>query len=129
MKAVAGGDKNGGLQYLETNINNGIALTDSTAASRYMADHKGAKWEVVTVNYPPPGSSAPVPTKKECLVEPPQGGKLCIVTVQVDAGQPVWFHFSVETRYAEPNWYILDVDQVSGKPDNLLPVGNEAHTA
>jgi hypothetical protein len=129
MQAVAGGDANGGLAYLETDINDGIALTDSTTASRYMAAHKGAKWQIVTVNYPPPGGTAPVPTKKACTVVPPQGGEICIVTAQVDAGdKPVWFHFSVEKRYGS-GWHILDVDQVDTKPDNLLPTGNEAHSA
>ena len=129
MGAVAGGDKNGGLQYLETDINDGIALTDSTTASRYMAAHKGAKWETVTVQYPDPGSNAPKATKKACTVTPPQGGQICIVTIQVTAtDKPVWFHFNVETRYGS-GWHIVDVDQVDTRPDNLLPTGNEAHTA
>jgi hypothetical protein len=128
MEAVAGGNKDGGITYLEANINDGIALTDATSASRFMAAHKGPKWSIVTINYPDPGSNNPKPTKKACTVQPPQGGQICIVTVQVDAGdKPVWFHFTVETRY-DKGWRIIDVDQVDTKPDNLLPTGNEAHS-
>jgi hypothetical protein len=130
MNAVAGGNKDGGLTYLETDINDGIALTDSTSASRFMAAHKGAKWMIVQVNYPDPGTTNPKPTKKACTVIPPQGGDICIVTVQVDAdGKPTWFHFTVENRYHPGSWRIVDVDQVDQKPDNLLPAGNEAHSA
>jgi hypothetical protein len=130
MKAVQDGKADGGQEFLEKNINDGIALTGSTSASRYIAANKGAKWQVVTVNYADPGSTTAKPTKKACLVIPPQGGMLCVVTVQVDATgkQPVWFHFSVESRY-DPGWRIVNVDQVEGKPDNLLPTGNEAHIA
>lgn len=131
MKAVQDGKQDGGVEFLENNINDGIALTGSTSASRFVAANKGAtKWAVVTINYPDPGSTSPKPTKKACTVIPPQGGQLCIVTVQVDASgkPPVWFHFSVESRY-DPGWRIVNADQVEGKPDNLLPTGNEAHIA
>ena len=127
MKAVEGGQADGGLAFLESNILDGIALTGPTSVSKYMAANKGAKWSTATVNYPDPGSTNPKPTKKACLVTPPQGGQVCVVTVQVDAsGKTAYFHFSVETRY-DPGWRIMDVDQVDQKPDNLLPSGNEAH--
>jgi hypothetical protein len=126
MKAVEGGTADGGQEFLEKDINDGIPLTGATSASKYMAANKGAKWEIATVNYPDPGTTTAKPTKKACLVVPPQGGQACVVTVQVNTAKPAWFHFAVETRY-HPDWRILDVDQVDGKPDNLLPSGNEAH--
>jgi hypothetical protein len=127
MKAIEGGKADGGKEFLETNINDGIALTGPTSVSKFMAANKGAKWQIDTVNYPPPGTTNPQPTKKACTVIPPQGGETCIVTVQIDAAKPTWFHLTVETRYEPGKWHILDVDQVDGKPDNLLPSGNEAH--
>jgi hypothetical protein len=126
MKAIEGGKADGGQEFLETNISDGIPLTGATSASKYMAANKGAKWEVAEVSYPDPGSTTAKPTKKACLVTPPQGGQLCVVTVTVSTAKPAYFHFAVETRY-DPGWRILNVDEVDGKPDNLLPTGNEAH--
>ena len=129
MKAIEGGDANAGVAFLEKNISDGIALTGDTSASKFMAANKGAKWSTATVNFADPGSTTAKPTKKACLVTPPQGGQICIVTVQVDAnGKTAYFHFTVESRY-DPGWRIIDVDQVDQKPDNLLPSGNEAHLA
>ncbi|MFY9614891.1 MAG: hypothetical protein WAT58_05775 [Candidatus Dormiibacterota bacterium] len=128
MKAIEGGKADGGQEFLENNINDGIPLTGATSVSKFMAANKGAKWQVATVNYPPPGTTNPVPTKKACTVIPPQGGQTCIVTVQIDVnGKPAYFHLTTETRYEPGKWHILDVDQVDQKPDNLLPSGNEAH--
>ena len=71
----------------------------------------------------------PLQTKNACTVTPPQGGQLCIVTVEVDAGSSkVWFHFDVENRYPPGKWEILNVTRVDTKPDDLLPNGNEAHS-
>jgi TPR repeat protein len=130
MKAVEGGSKEGGLEFLQTDINDGIALKSSTSASRWMADHKAATWKVVDVNYADPGTDAAKPTKKACQIGQPAPGQLCVVTVQVDGGgapKPVWFHFAVESRYPVGVWKIVQVDMVDTKPDDLLPTGNEAH--
>lgn len=124
------GKVDGGQEYLQKDINDGIPLTGPTDLSKFLDKNKGAKWEIATVNYPAPGTTNPKPTKKACTVIPPQGGELCIVTLQVSAGdKPTWFHLSVESRYPPGKWLIVDVDQVDGKPDNLLPSGNEAHTS
>jgi hypothetical protein len=128
MKAVEGGNKDAGTEFLQTDINDGIALKGSTGASRYLADHKGAKWQVVEVNYADPGTDTAKPTKKACQIGQPAPGQLCVVTVQVDGGpKPVWFHFAVENKYPLGVWKILQVETVDTKPDDLLPSGNEAH--
>jgi hypothetical protein len=129
MQAVSGGDAAAEAPYLETNINDGIPLTGPTSASRYMASHKGAKWRVVAVPWVDPATKAPVTTKKACTVSPPQGGQLCIVTVEVASGDSkVWFHFDVEDRYTPGSWLIVGVTEVTTRPDDLLPNGNEAHS-
>lgn len=128
MKAVEGGSKDAGAEFLQTDINDGIALKSSTSASRYLADNKGAKWQVVTVSYADPTSDTAKPTQKACLIGQPPPTQLCVVTVQVDGGpKQVWFHFAVESRYPPGVWKILNVEMVDTKPDDLLPTGNEAH--
>ena len=128
MQAVAS-DPGGGQAFLETNINDGIPLTGPTTASRYLADHKGAQWQVVAVPWVDPASKANVTTKKACTVLPPQGGQLCLVVVEVDNGSnKVWFHFDTEDRYTPGKWLILNVTRVDTRPDDLLPNGNEAHS-
>jgi hypothetical protein len=130
MQAVQGGDAAAGQPYLEANINDGIPLKGPTTASRYMGSHKGAKWVLVAVPWVDPVTKAPVTTKKACTVPPPQGGQLCIVTVEVDSGSSkVWFHFDTEDRYTPGSWLILNVTEVSTKPDDGLPNGNEAHSS
>ncbi len=47
-----------------------------------------------------------------------------------DGSTTVYFHVDLENRpggYENGKWQIIDVDMVLGKPDNLLPTGNEAH--
>ena len=128
MQAVSNGDAAAGQPYLETNINDGIPLKGPTSASRFMASHKGAKWQVVAVPWVDPVTKSPVTAKKACTVAPPQGGQLCIVTVEVDSAKDkVWFHFDVEDRYTPGSWLIVNVTEVTTKPDDLLPNGNEAH--
>ncbi|MEA2646975.1 MAG: hypothetical protein QOE92_2058 [Chloroflexota bacterium] len=130
MKAVEAGNKDAGKEFLQQDINDGIALTGSTSASRYMAEHKGSKWQVVTVNYAEPNSDAAQPTKKACQIGQPPPSQMCVVTVQVDGGaKPVWFHFAVEDRYPSGTEKIVNVEMVDTKPDDLLPTGNEAHKA
>lgn len=129
MQAVQGGDASAGQGYLETNINDGIALTGSTTASKYMAAHKGAKWHVVAVPWVDPSTKAPVTTKKACTVLPPQGGQMCLVTVEVDSGDSkVWLHFDIEDRYTPGSWLIVNVTEVA-KPTDALPNGNEAYSS
>jgi hypothetical protein len=129
MQAVSTGDAAAGQPYLQTNINDGIPITGPTTASRYMGAHKGAKWQVVAVPWVDPVTKAPVTTKKACTVPPPQGGQLCIVTVEVDSGSSkVWFHFDTEDRYTPASWLIVNVTEVTTKPDDLLPNGPEAHS-
>jgi len=43
-----------------------------------------------------------------------------------DGAAKVYFHLNLENRYTG-KWELIDVDMVDGKPDNLLPTGNEAH--
>jgi hypothetical protein len=84
---------------------------------------------VVAVPWVDPATKAPVTTKKACTVSPPQGGQLCIVTVEVASGDSkVWFHFDVEDRYTPGSWLIVGVTEVTTRPDDLLPNGNEAHS-
>ena len=129
MKAIENGDEAAGKPYLETNINDGIPLTGSTPASRFMKAHKGAKWQIVAVPWVDPATKAPTTTKKACTVPPPQGGQLCIVTVEVDTGsQKTYFHFDTEDRYTPGSWLILNVTEVA-KPTDSLPSGNEAFSS
>ena len=128
MKAIENGDESAGKPYLETNINDGIPLT-TTSASRFMKDHKGAKWQIIAVPWVDPATKSPIETKKACTVPPPQGGQLCIVTVEVDAGSTkTYFHFDVEDRYTPGSWLIIGCTEVA-KPTDALPSGNEAFAA
>ena len=129
MKAIENGDESAGKPYLETNINDGIPLTGPTPASRYLKDHKGARWQIIAVPWVDPATKAPTTTKKACTVPPPQGGQMCIVTVEVDAGsQKTYFHFDVEDRYTPGSWLIVNVTEVA-KPTDALPNGNEAFSS
>jgi hypothetical protein len=124
MEAAAKGDTNGAKQFLQTDINDGNPpATEPTTASQYLAQHKGATWKIVEVPW------VNGTTKKACTVVPPQGGELCIVTVEIDApeAKPVWFHFDVESRYPPGKWLIVNVTEVTTKADDGLPTGNEAH--
>jgi len=115
----------GGLQFLESESTE--KLTGSTSLSRYMAANKGATAQILAVPWIPPGTTSSSPMKKQCLVIPPQGGQLCIVTVEVKAGSKTrYFHLNLEMRYIPGVFQIINVDAVS-KPDELLPNGNEAH--
>ncbi|MGI8607949.1 MAG: hypothetical protein ACR2MY_01785 [Candidatus Dormibacteria bacterium] len=115
----------GGLQFLESESTE--KLTGPTSLSRYLAANKGATAEILTLPWIPPGGTTGAPSKKQCLVVPPQGGQICIVTVEVKAGgKSRYFHLNLETRYVPGVFQIIDVDEVS-KPDELLPTGNEAH--
>jgi hypothetical protein len=127
MQAVSsGGD---GHQYLQTDINDGIPLADGTPASRYLKDHKGAKWSIVEIPWEDPATHKTAPNKKQCTVLPPQGGELCIVTVEVASGSSkVWFHFDVENRYPPGKWVIVGVTVVNTKPEDGLPTGPESHS-
>ena len=102
-------------------------LTGSTPLSRYLASHKGAKWEIATVQFAEADTTQPVATQKACMAL----GHICIVTVGVTAGsESLYFHVQLENRpggYENGKWQIIDVEAVNGKPDNLLPSGNEAH--
>jgi hypothetical protein len=127
MQAAAA-DVAGGQPFLETNINDGIPLTGPTTASHYLANHKGAKWQIVAVPWVDPVSKSNVTTKKACTVLPPQGGQMCLVTAEVSSGDTkVWFHFDTEDRYTPGKWLILNVTRVDTSPTDLLPNGNEAH--
>ena len=115
----------GGLQFLESESTE--KLTGPTSISRFMADNKGATAQIVEVPWIPPGGTTAAPSKSECLVVPPQGGQLCIVTVQVKAGDKTrYFHLNLEMRYVPGVFQIINVDAVS-KPDELLPTGLQAH--
>ena len=120
-------DPNGGAAFLASETTE--KLTPPTNLSKYIADHK-ASAAIVEVPWQGPGSSAPVPSKKQCLVLPPQGGQICIVTVEVTAPgkPPTYFHVNLETRYVAGKWEIINTDAAS-KPDEGLPSGNEAHAA
>jgi hypothetical protein len=115
----------GGLQFLESESTE--KLTGSTSLSRFLASNKGASAQIVAVPWTPPGGSSSSPMKKQCLVVPPQGGQLCIVTVQVQSGgKSRYFHLNLEMRYVPGVFQIINVDAVS-KPDELLPTGLQAH--
>jgi hypothetical protein len=124
MKAVEGGNKDGGQPYLETQSDE--KLTGDTPASRYMADHKGANWEVVAVPWVDPGTiGSPKLSKKACLIGKPAPSQICLVTLKVTAGsETAYFQFSVENRYGP--YQIIAVDRVTD-PVQALPQGNEAH--
>ena len=127
MQATVGGQATAAAAYLQKDISDGIPLQDPTPAAIYLAKHKGAKWQVVEVPWADAHGTA-TQTNNACTVTPPQGGQLCIVTVEVDAGSDkVWFHFDVESRYPPGKWVILNVTRVDTKPGDLLPNGNEAH--
>ena len=122
MQAVSG-DANGGQQFLVNLPNANEVLKGSTPASRYMAAHKGTSFQIVTVPWSPPDTSAaPSPTKVACLIGKPPPSQICLVTVQ--AGQ-AFFRFALENRYSA-DYEIIGVDQVKSATD-LLPSGNEAH--
>jgi hypothetical protein len=127
MQAVGGGQQSAAQAFLQKDINDGIPLKEPTTTSRYVSQHKGAKWQIVAVPWADAHGN-PLQTKDACTVTPPQGGQLCIVTVEVDTGSSkVWFHFDVENRYPPGKWEILNVTRVDTKPEDLLPNGNEAH--
>jgi|GEM_PF-2688939 len=127
MQAIGGGQQGAAKAFLQKDINDGIPLKEPTTTSRYVSQHKGAKWQIVAVPWADAHGN-PLQTKDACTVTPPQGGQLCIVTVEVDTGSSkVWFHFDVENRYPPGKWEILNVTRVDTKPDDLLPNGNEAH--
>lgn len=124
VQAVAA-NPTGGVEFLATESTE--KLKGSTSISRFLGAHKGASWEVATVNFPDPGETAPKPTQKACVIGQPAPGQICIVTFIVKSGaETAYFHVNLENRYTG-KWEIIDVDQVAGKPDNLLPSGNEAH--
>jgi hypothetical protein len=132
MKAIASGNETGAQAYLQTDVNDGIPLKGPTPASRYFAEHKGAKWQVVAVKWKDLHTKADVTTKNACTVIAPQGGEMCLVTVEADpggGGKKLWFHFDVENRYPPGKWVIVNVTEVDTKPDDLLPTGNEAFSA
>lgn len=127
MKAAAGRQQSAAQAFLQKDISDGIPLKEPTPASSYVAQHKGAKWQVVAVPWADAHGTA-TQTKDACTVTPPQGGQLCIVTVEVDSGSSkVWFHFDVENRYPPGKWEILNMTRVDTKPADLLPNGSEAH--
>ena len=121
MTAVAS-DPNGGQQYLESKSDE--KLTGSTPASRFMAAHKGATWKVVPVaGFGLTGAEGTSPNYCLALTN------ICIVTVEIDAGSPAYFHFAVENRYSTtPPWLIIGVDEATSPTDGL-PTGNSAHSA
>lgn len=104
-------------------------LIGSTNLSRFLAANKAATAKVINVNWIPPGGTTAASSDRECLVPAPQGGQICIVTVEVTGGKPtpVYFHVDLENRYKPGTWEITNIDAVDGKPDNLLPSGNQAH--
>ena len=115
----------GGLQFLASEPTE--KLTGATALSTWVAANKGATLQIVKVPWIPPGGGTAVANDKQCLVVPPQGGQLCIVTVEAKAGgKTLYFHLDLENRYTG-KYEIINVDTVT-KPDELLPTGNEAHT-
>lgn len=122
------GNPDGGQAFLETESTE--KLTGSTSLSRFLGTNKSAHAKIVPVQWIPVGGSSPVSSKKQCLIGQPAPSQICIVTVQVDGGKPgpAYFHIVVENRYTA-KWQIINVDQVDKAPDNLLPTGNQAHTA
>jgi hypothetical protein len=127
MQAAAGGQSSAAQAFLQKDISDGIPVKEPTPASSYVSRHQGAKWQIVAVPWAD-AHGDPMQTKDACTVTPPQGGQLCIVTVEVDSGSSkVWFHFDVENRYPPGKWEILDVTRVDTKPSDGLPNGNEAH--
>jgi hypothetical protein len=122
------GNPDGGAAFLETESTE--KLTGSTSLSRFLGKNKGATAKVVPVQWIPVGGGSPVSSKQECLVGQPAPSQICIVTVEVDGGKPAaaYFHLVIENRYTG-KWQIINVDQVDKAPDNLLPSGNQAHTA
>jgi hypothetical protein len=122
------GNPDGGQQYLESEPTEKV--TGSTSLSRFLGTNKSAKAEIVPINWIPPNGDTPQPSKQQCLIGQPPPAQICIVTVQVTGGKPnpVYFHVVLENRYTG-KWEIIDVDTVDGKPENLLPSGNEAHKA
>ena len=127
MQALAGGQSAAAQAFLQKDISDGIPLKEPTPATTYLSQHKGAQWEIIAVPWADAHNN-PITTKDACTVTPPQGGQLCIVTVQVTSGSSkVWFHFDVENRYPPGKWEIVNLTRVDTKPDDLLPNGNEAH--
>lgn len=115
----------GGTQFLASESTE--KLTGPTALSKWVAANKGATLQIVEVPWIPPGGGAASPSKQQCLVVPPQGGTLCIVTVEAKAGdKTLYFHLDLEKRYTG-KYEIINVDTAT-KPDELLPSGNQAHT-
>src|ERR1035437_2860379 len=113
MKAAAGRQQSAAQAFLQKDISDGIPLKEPTPASSYVAQHKGAKWQVVAGSLggrprPPPQTNdacrgapaAPRPPppphhrRRRRGAPPPGGGaQLCLVTVEVDSGSSkVWFH-------------------------------------
>jgi hypothetical protein len=125
MQAAAAGQS--GAAFLQKDISDGIPIKEPTPVTTYLTAHKGAQWQIVAVPWADAHNN-PISTKDACTVTPPQGGQLCIVTVEVSSGSSkVWFHFDVENRYPPGKWEILNVTRVDTKPEDLLPNGNEAH--
>jgi hypothetical protein len=119
------GNPGGGTQFLASESTE--KLTGSTALSRWVAKNKGATLQIVKVPWIPPGGGVATPNDKQCLVVPPQGGTLCIVTVEAKArDKTLYFHLDLENRYTG-KYEIINVDTAT-KPDELLPTGNQAHT-
>jgi hypothetical protein len=122
------GNASGGIQFLESESTE--KLTGTTSLSRFLGTNKSASAQIVPIQWIPPGATAPVSSKKECLIGQPAPSQICIVTVTVTGGKPspAYFHVNLENRYTG-KWQIINVDQVDKSPDNLLPTGNEAHAA
>lgn len=118
----------GGLEFLVAESTEKV--TGDTTLSRFLAANKGASPKIATVNWIPVNGSAAVPSQKECLIGQPAPSQICIVTVAVTGGKPspAYFHVVLEKRYTG-KWQIIDVDMVDKAPDNLLPSGNQAHSA
>jgi hypothetical protein len=127
MQAAAGGQTSAAQAFLQKDISDGIPVKEPTPASTFLSKHKGAEWRIVAVPWADAHGN-PLTTEDACTVTPPQGGQLCIVTVEVAGGSSkVWFHFDVENRYPPGKWEILNVTEVDTKPSDGLPNGNEAH--
>ena len=126
MKDVQGGNKDGGQLFLINHPEAQEVLSGATPASVYMSSHKGTQWQVVAVPWVAPGSTAqPAPMKSACLIGKPPPSQVCLITIQVGAGDSsAYFRFAVEDRYG-PN-RIISVDRVKNAND-LLPTGKEAH--
>ncbi|MEA2684221.1 MAG: hypothetical protein QOK05_2549 [Chloroflexota bacterium] len=122
------GSPTGGTQFLESESTE--KLTGTTSLSRFLGANKSASAQIVPVQWIPPTASAPISSKKQCLIGQPAPAQICIVTVTVTGGKPspAYFHINLENRY-NGKWQIINVDQVEKSPDNLLPTGNEAHAA